>query len=69
MPTLPTFDVTDNQANRMIAVFGSPEAYVEWLKTTIVEYVLAAEEKEIRAQFEEEYQERIAQGRADLLAG
>lgn len=39
MPQLPTFNVTDAQAQRILKAFGTPEAYKEWLKEAIAIYV------------------------------
>jgi uncharacterized NAD(P)/FAD-binding protein YdhS len=39
MPNLPTLFVTDAQATRMIAAFGSAENYKTWLKEQIIRYV------------------------------
>ena len=43
MPTLPTLTVTDAQANRMIAAWGSTAAYKEWLKEQVIQYVIRRE--------------------------
>lgn len=43
MPTLPTITVTQAQADRMIAAFGSSAEYTKWLKENIVEFVLNKE--------------------------
>jgi hypothetical protein len=50
MPSLPTFTVTDAQAQRLLAAFGSVENYEEWLLRAIVGYVLSFEAEEINAQ-------------------
>jgi hypothetical protein len=36
MPDLPTLTVTDAQAARLLTVFGSAQAYRDWLKATII---------------------------------
>jgi hypothetical protein len=43
MPALPTFTVTQAQADRLIAAFGSADAYKAWLKNQIVSYVVNKE--------------------------
>jgi hypothetical protein len=43
MPNLPTLTVTEEQADRLLAVFGSVDAYKEWLKTTLINYVVSQE--------------------------
>lgn len=49
MPTLPTFDVTDEQAARLMAAFGTPAAYKAWLRRQIVDAVKRIEGRQ-RAQ-------------------
>lgn len=43
MATLPTLTVTTEQADRLLAVFGSPDRYKEWLKQTVIAYVISQE--------------------------
>ena len=43
MPTLPTLTVTQAQADRMMAAYGTAEAYKEWLRAAIVNYVTFVE--------------------------
>jgi hypothetical protein len=43
MPTLPTLTVTDEQATRMLAAWGSAAEYSKWLKDEIIEFVLNKE--------------------------
>jgi hypothetical protein len=43
MPTLPTFTVSDANAQRILAAFGSPENYRRWLKSVIIAKVQAYE--------------------------
>lgn len=40
MPQLPTLTVTDEQAQRLLAAFGSVENYKAWLKDALVMRVL-----------------------------
>ena len=70
MPNLPTFSVTDAQATRMLSAFGSTDAYIAWLKQSIIDFVI---EKEINAwskaelaAFDQRLQARIAQLKTDL---
>lgn len=43
MPTLPTLTVTQPQADRLLAVFGSVDAYKAWLLTQLKAKVMEAE--------------------------
>jgi hypothetical protein len=48
MPTLPTLDVTQPQADRIIAAFGATQAeavanYRVWLKASVIDEVLSRE--------------------------
>lgn len=43
MPTLPTLTVTQEQADRMLAAYGSTTAYTDWLKNEIIDFVLNKE--------------------------
>ena len=45
MPQLPTLTVTDVQAARIIAAFGTVEAYKEWLKERLINHVLDVEDQ------------------------
>lgn len=40
MPTLPTLTVTQAQADRLLAAFGSVANYKEWLKQNLIQYVI-----------------------------
>lgn len=50
MPTLPTFTVTDAQAQRMLAAWGSAEEYKKWLREQIALYVSMQEANSTRQQ-------------------
>ena len=58
MPTLPTFDVTQAQSDRMMAAFSQPgdtqaqtvARYKEWLRGEIVFYVQQVELAKVKAQ-------------------
>ncbi len=41
--TLPTITVTDAQAQRLLAAFGTADNYKKWLKIQLVRYVLNVE--------------------------
>jgi len=43
MPALPTLTVSQAQADRLLAAFGSVAAYKQWLKDSLVQYVIDAE--------------------------
>lgn len=59
MPELPTITVTDEQATRMLAAFGSAEAYREWLVEGIKDYVVTQERQAINQRYEEARQGEI----------
>lgn len=50
MPTLPTLTVTQSQADRLLATFGSVDAYLSWLITKLKAAVMEAEIEAIRQQ-------------------
>lgn len=50
MPTLPTFTVTDAQAQRMLAAWGSVSEYRRWLREQIAMYVSTHEANQTRQQ-------------------
>lgn len=62
MPTLPTLEVTTAQAQYLLGVFGSAEAYQQWLLDTIKARVMEEEMREAR----EAAQASIAARRAAL---
>lgn len=66
MPTLPTLDVTQAQADRMMAAYGSVAGYRQWLKQQIIEYVVAAEARARVETFRAEQDRLEGQARADL---
>lgn len=47
MPTLPTLTVTDAQATRLLAAFGSVENYKAWLKEALIARVVEHEAREV----------------------
>lgn len=61
MTDLPTISVTDEQAARLLAAFGTVDAYRTWLRARLVDYVLDQEQKRMAA-------EALAEQRAALDA-
>lgn len=49
MPTLPTIDVTQAQADRLLAAFGSVAEYKAWLRQALVARVSFSESEKVRA--------------------
>lgn len=66
MPTLPTLTVTDAQAQRITAAFGSVANYKAWLKSQVIEYVLHYEERQFDQSYMAERDQRRAAAQADL---
>jgi hypothetical protein len=64
MPTLPTFTVTQAQADRLLAAFGSVENYQNWLKNQLVTFVLNKEMESAN----EAMEAQVAAKRAELNA-
>lgn len=52
MPDLPTLTVTQAQADRIVAAFGSVANYRTWLKEAVRDRVRNVEVEKIRAQSE-----------------
>lgn len=50
MPNLPTVNVTQAQADRILAVFGDIPTYRRWLATAVKEYVILKEAEKIDAE-------------------
>ena len=50
MVTLPTFDVTEVQAQRLLAAFGSVSAYKSWLRQRLIDYVIVTEQSRLAAE-------------------
>lgn len=40
MPNLPTFNVTQAEADKLIAMFGSTDDYLKWLRDQLKEEVI-----------------------------
>ena len=66
MPTLPTLTVTQAQADRMLASFGSQQAYLDWLKNNIIEFVLNKEAVERQKAWQVQEEAARVQARAEL---
>ena len=49
MPALPTLTITDDQATRCLAAWGSVAAYKAWLAAEVAGYVRATERAAILA--------------------
>ena len=54
MPTLPTITVTDAQAQRMLAAYGSVDNYKKWLTKQIIEFVIRTEQFAIQQEAAQE---------------
>jgi hypothetical protein len=61
MPDLPTIQVTQTQADRILAAFGTVTNYKTWLKNTVRDAVINHELEEIRTQAEADLQTRQAE--------
>jgi hypothetical protein len=66
MPTLPTLTVTQEQADRMIAAWGSAASYSEWLKQQIIDFVLNKEAVDRQRAWMVQEEQRRAADRAAL---
>lgn len=54
MPDLPTFTVSDTQAQRILNAFGSVQNYKDWLSENIKSYVFHHERRQIMNQVDAE---------------
>lgn len=66
MPNLPTVSVTQEQADRILAAFGSVASYTDWLKRQVRDAVLTIEDRKDRAVFEAERQAKDVAARQAL---
>lgn len=66
MPDLPTLTVTQTQADRMIAAWGSAAAYRAWLKEQIIAFVINYETEQTDAVYNAERESARNQARLDL---
>jgi hypothetical protein len=68
MPDLPTLTVTQAQADRMLAAWGSASNYKEWLKNQVIAYVVAKEDQELALQQQYIREAQQLQTRSELTA-
>lgn len=47
MPDLPTLTVTQAQADRILATFGTAAAYRDWLRARVIDAVMAFESRKL----------------------
>ena len=66
MPTMPTIDVTQAQADRALAAYGSVANYKRWLADSVREYVVTKERAAINLRHEQARQAEVAQVEADM---
>lgn len=66
MPMLPSIEVTQTQADRMLAAYGSIANYKQWLTQSIIDYVLADEERKRREVFDADQTAKRKQGATEL---
>lgn len=66
MPQLPTLTVTDAQAARMLAAYGTVDAYKAWLIEQIIGHVLDHEQKRMATEALEQQRTAMAALRAEL---
>lgn len=66
MPDLPTLTVTQAQADRMIAAWGTAAAYRQWLRSKIVEYVIDYETTQTDLAYKSQREADRAQARLEL---
>lgn len=66
MPALPTITVTDAQATRMLAAYGSPANYITWLTNAIIDYVTGSEFNKDVATYVQAADARRIQAKIDL---
>lgn len=61
MPNLPTLTVTDEQATRLLAVFGDAAGYKTWLKQRLRDHVLGVERQRVFRESQEARDREIQQ--------
>jgi len=66
MPTLPTLTVTQAQADRMLAAYGSQSEYTSWLKNAIIDFVIAKENQADSDAFYAQQQAKATKTKTDL---
>jgi hypothetical protein len=67
VPNLPTLTVTDEQAARLLAVFGSVDAYKAWLRETLKAYVLEQERRRVDRVAQQEREAQVQQFITELF--
>lgn len=63
---LPTLDLTEPQAARVLAVFGDAATYRAWLRERVVAHVLEHEQRRMQAEALEDQRTALAALRAEL---
>lgn len=66
MPQLPTFNVTDAQANRILEAFGTTQAYKDWLRNSIKNFVTEYETRTILQNTDMQVGNKIQEIESDL---
>lgn len=66
MPTLPTLTLTDAQATRCLAAWGSTENYRTWLRGQVAGFVIAAERSQAATAYLEAEATRTTEVRTAL---
>jgi hypothetical protein len=66
MPALPTITVTDDQAARLLAAFGSVPNYLTWLTDSLIDKVMQNEANIIEQETNVLRQQRLEALRASL---
>jgi hypothetical protein len=66
MPDLPTFTITQAQADRILAAFGSVQNYRDWLSSSVRDYVFQHERRQILQEYDVELQAKLAEIKASL---
>lgn len=68
MPDLPTLTVTAEQEQRILAAFGTADAYRDWLRAQITTAVTRIEVNAIAAKMETQMDAKAAEVRSALEA-
>jgi hypothetical protein len=67
VPDLPTLNVTASQAERLLAVFGSPDAYKAWLRDALKSHVIEQEQHRVDRKAQEARDAEVQQISIDLF--
>lgn len=65
MPDLPTLTITDAQADRCLAAWGSVAAYREWLADAVRRYVRTSERAAVLEPLQQQLRDALAALDAD----